>query len=523
MSSSVERVDSEHDEGAGDPPVLLIWARPRRGVRSVGRALAGLLSTEPHDLGAVYVDLPEELSGQALLQSLSAWTGARLETAILSARGWPVVQGALGGRAPRVVVALDPEAAAAVDRWRGEGRIRAAMVGINLGLRMDPAWGRTAVDRLVVVDEPQGEAALDLGLPPECVVPCGLPVCGGFSSVSPDDKPDLRRQVGLKQEGLVVLVVTDGMDPDQLTGALFQLSLVAQRATVVFDVASDDEAADLLRRRARLYGLEARMFGKVEEAGHLWAAADVVVARHHIYVEQRAVALRLPFVFVLPADEAERETARVYAERGVGRVVEHISTLAAQIDLLLEPRTLAEARGRIAAISKRSAAREVARLIAQVSARAEHILSEARGSAAVPASEEQPAAPPSKGPLETIGAGEPAPGGRDPVELEADIRAAEAEANRQVTEHQQQVELWRRRVALARDRGAPDLQREAARIADRHQADMHRALAELARLSERRKRLERRQPEERTEREFQRLEVEDALAELKRKMGRESR
>jgi hypothetical protein len=502
--------------------VLVIWAWPKKGVRSVGKALEGLISSEPHGLDAVAVDLPEELAGQSLLHSLTSWTGVKLETTLLTARGWPVVEQLLGSRTARAVVALDPTAASTVDKWRGEGRLRAPVLGVTLGLRLDPAWARTGVDRLAVADERQAEAAAELGLPLECLIPCGIPVCGGFSSVPPDDKPPLRRAFDLPEDGRVVLVVTDGLEPDELTGALFQLSLIAERATIMFDVAGDDDAADLLRRRAGLYGVEARMFGKVEEAGQLWAAADVVVARPHIYVEQRAIALRQPYVHVLPADEPERETARIYVDRGIGRVVEHISTLAAEIDMQLELSTLKEARQRIGEISKRTAATDVARLIAQVTAQAEQILAEHRrpepGPATPSAKPEQPEPAPSEGPLETIGA--PAKDEREPTELLADIEAAEAEANRQVTEHQKQADLWNRRVALAQEKGADDLEREARRIAEKHMTAMHRALAELGRISERRKHLERKQATSRVERDFQRLEVEDALAALKKKLGK---
>ena len=66
------------------------------------------------------------------------------------------------------------------------------------------------------------------------------------------------------------------------------------------------------------------MFGKVDEAGPLWAAADLVVAKPLVYVEQRAIALRLPYVHLLPSDEHERETARIYVDRGIGRSVDHV-------------------------------------------------------------------------------------------------------------------------------------------------------------------------------------------------------
>ena len=488
--------------------VLLVWADPCRGIRSVSRTVSGLLRDEPHNLATVEVDLPEALTGHSIVQTLASWTGMQRET--VAVRGWPVVQQQLAGELPQVVVALDPVAAAAVDTWRKEDRLRAPLVGLTFGLRLDPAWARTAVDRLAVADEQMGEEAVSLGLPAECVVPAGIPVCGGFSSVSPDEKERLRGKFKLPLTGNVALVVTDGLESDELTGALFQLSLLPTDTTVMFDVARHDEAAQLLRRRAALYDVQARMFGKVEEAGELWAAADVVVARPQIYVEQRAVALRLPYIHLLPQGEEQREMARVYVERGVGRVVEHLSTLATQIELQLAPEALAQGRRRMARISRRVAAVDIARLVAQVGSQADQILNERYRPAVVePATRATP--------LETIGGSVDPSQPVDPVARLADLEAAEAEANRQVTEHQREVDLWTRRAGLAEERGAADLLQQARRLVDRHRDAMHRALAELARLAEQRRSLERK-ASSRVEQEFRDLELEDALAALKRRM-----
>ena len=76
------------------------------------------------------------------------------------------------------------------------------------------------------------------------------------------------------------------------------------------------------------------------------------------------------------------------------------------------------------------------------------------------------------------------------------------------------------RLGLVTGAGGGD---NAAPYAEKHLADMHRALAELGRISERRRGLEQKQKRwSRVERDFQRLEVEDALSELKRKMGKSS-
>jgi hypothetical protein len=83
------------------------------------------------------------------------------------------------------------------------------------------------------------------------------------------------------------------------------------------------------------------------------------------------------------------------------------------------------------------------------------------------------------------------------------------------------VERWSHRAELARSKGDLELQREAETQQVRARESMHKALAELARLAEKRKEVEAKADQGRLERTFRKMEVEDALAELKRKIDRE--
>ena len=502
--------------------VLMLWTSAERGLRGMRRSLAGSLRAEPHGLDVIDIDLPEALSGKAMVSRVAGMVDGRLESALVASLGWGEVESRLAGRSPRVVVVLDPIAAAAVDTWRSKGLLRAPLVGVTCGLRLDPGWAATAVDRLAVADELMAQGGLELGLPAECLVPAGVPVCGGFSTPA-DEWEEYRRHFGLPLDKPVVLVVTDGLE-DDLTGLLFQLSMVGDQATLLFDVDKDDKSADLLRRRATLYEVAARMFGKVDEAGQLWAACDLVVARPHLYIEQRVVNLRLPCVCLLPRGKVEGEVADVYAARGIGRRVDNMATLAAELDLLLAPEAMEEARQGLLGISRGKAVKAVARLVAQVGAEAEAVLEEGRKRAQEAARKPDPAPAQEqqkkKGPLEFIGIPDSSAVSPEPETSLADLEAAEAEAGDQVLEHQAEVERWEHRAELAREKDDDQLLRTATAMLTRQREAMHRALAELARIAEQRQAKE--DPEKRRsklEKSFKKLEVDDALADLKKKLG----
>jgi hypothetical protein len=492
---------------------LLVSALGDHGVGSAARTVVSLLEGEPHRIPVARVDLAS-LAAAGPLPALGKLVGGTTETRILANLGWSSIEGELRGPPPRVILATDPLAATVADHWRSRGLLRAPVVGMVNGLWLDPAWASTAVDRLAVADLAQGEQALALGLPAEAVVPCGVPVCGGFA-IPTDDRTSYRAHFGLPRERPVVLTVCHGLELDALSSALFQLGLIGERATLLFDVARHDAAADHLRRRAALYGVQAQMFGKVEDAGSLWAASSIVVARPHLYVEQRALAQRTPVCFVALEREAERETAREWVARGIGRSAPSLATLGAELELLLEERALTAAEQRLGGISGRNAASEIARLVAQVRASADHVLAEVRERKPAPE-----ASTPTAGPLEAIGV-EAAPRASSSL---AELEAEEAEASALVREHQTEADRWQARVTLAAERGEQELSAEAARRAERHRAAMHRALAELARIAERRKSLrvelaqEPRAADPRVERSFRELEVDAALAALKRKL-----
>ncbi len=523
------------DNASNDKTILMLWTSAERGLRGMRRSIAGSLRTPPHDLEVIDIDLPAALSGGAVVSRVAGMVDGRLEAALLASLGWSEVEARLAGRSPRVVVVLDPLAASAVDTWRSKGLLKAPVVGVTCGLRLDPAWASTAVDRLAVADEVMAEVGLEAGLPAECLVPCGVPVCGGFATPS-DDWEEHRRRYGLPLDRPLVLVVSDGLE-DHLTGALFQLSMIGDKATLLFDTAKDEKSADLLRRQAALYEVKARMFGKVDEAGELWAASTLVVARPLLYIEQRVVNLRLPLVCLMPKGKAEGEVAEVYKTRGIGRRVDNMATLAAELDLLLAPATLEEAKHALLGISRGRAVKKVARLVAQVGAQAEAVLEESRKRAEdalrtpEPAEEDEPPKK-KKGPIEFIG--QPEPEQRDPqasglkpkaaaegvIPSLSDVEAAEDEAGRQVLEHQEEVERWERRAELAREKGDDQLESTAKAMVSKRRESMHHALAELARLAQ--QRLAKEDPEVRRsklEKSFKQLEVDDALEALKKKLG----
>ncbi len=505
--------------------VVILWSEgDDRSLARMAGDLAGVLraSAAPAPLIPITFDVAERMGTLSLARSLvGALGGARTEAAMVASLLAPELERELSaGGAVGAVIALDTTAAIIADRWAQKGLLSAPVVGVVGRLTLEPSW-RRCVDRLFVLDDQQLAQAKASGFEEADVAAIGALAGPRVAAAAKQDRAALRRRYGLEEDASVVLFAASGLS--ELTTVLFQTTLLSQPTTLLFDVEGDDDSAALLRRRAKGFGVHAQLFGKVEQAAELWACADVIVARPSARIERRALVLRAPLVAV-PDDDEELAVAEAFKERGIGRPVANLTTLAAEIDAQLAE--LDAARERLSRIPRgelpqvvRAIRRAIedreALLRKRVTARSAPTL-EVQGPVAATVGDEASAEPSS--PLEAIG---PDEGEAGSERREEELLAAEGEVNQRVTERQREVARWERRLELARERGDGALVREAEKQLDLQRSAMHAALAELARLDEQRRGRPARgsRRDARVAASFKRIEVESALEQLKRRLG----
>ncbi len=506
----------------GSRRVLIVWSESEdRGIERLGADLAAVLraSGSPGPMVPVTFDIGERMGALSLARTLvGALGGARTEAVMVASLLASELEREMADGPFDGVIALDTTAAIIVDRWTTKGLISAPVVGLSTRLRLDSAW-RRHVDRLLVVDERQAEAARAAGFAPEDVQVVGVLPGPRIAASARMARSALRERFGLAIDVPVVLIVVEGLD--ELTTVLFQTTLISVPCQILFDVKDDDEAAALLRRRAKGFGVRAQIFGRVDEAADLWASADVIVARPTPRVERRAVFLREALVAVVD-DEADLRVGEALRQREIGRTVGNMTLLASEVEAQLadlkatRERLQAEPRGELRALVGvvRETLQAGEALIAK-RAVARRTLGVDASAPSTPGEVE--AAKPSS-PLEAIGPdeGEVATAAARDEELDA----AGAEINARVTQRQREVARWERRLELARDKGDRQLVAEAEKQVDLNRAAMHAALAELATLdAQRRGRpASSRLRDWRLAGDFKRMEVENALDAIKRKL-----
>lgn len=462
--------------------VVVAWTR------ADGQALAARCARALRSLGARLMSLGDQGGLLSPIAETAGWLAGFEAEATIRAAGLDFDGGTTPEQpTPVAMLALDPTAAHILARVRSRGGGSGALIGLADIRGRTSAWN--AVDHLGVL---AGQQATD-----DATSLIGPLVSEEVERAAQSNIEELREQFALNTAKCIVLAATAGLDESELSSLLFQLGLLAPDVRVLIDTGSDLSVADLLRRRAAEFGVQAELFGECEEKAALWAVPHVVVGVPQEALVRRVLFLRRPMV-AIALNEEQRAVGRALEGLGLGNGTE-LSAVSAAVEVL--SRRAASMVSAYESIPRDGQSRLeglVNRCMTQPAQR-EYEMPETRSA---------PEPRKCQGPLERIGARPAADSADVPLE-----RRQLAEA--QVAEHAAQVQRWERRLGLAQGRGEEQLVREAERRIDAHRARMHAALQELA-VTGTAAAPQNHIPEER----FREMEVEAELARLKAKMGR---
>ncbi len=391
---------------------------------------------------------------------------------------------------PDVMIAFDPATTAALGVVRDEGTHAAPVIAIVAELHPDVTWGATDADRYLTIDD---EAAVELsehGVAGERIIPVGPIAEWAFVDAAGSDRDSIRKQYRIDSAHPVVVVDVDGFGYERSSQIALQLSLVAKRATYLFDAGGDAEAASALRRQVPTLDIRAKLFGRTRDACRFWRCADIVVARPTPRSVARAMVLGAQMVAFVPEGRDGEQLAKDIESRGLGLTAASTLLLSSALEPLFgrspssQGRAGKDGAANVADVAwvvaeQRQAVLDERRTAARASTRARV---EAAASAAEAAAQYSAAA----GGLEDLsGDSGPAPEPPDETEiaeLRAEVRARLAQVTKTVKESREAADKWSKRHTLARRRGDDIAAREAERQADAERARMHASLAEMSQL-----------------------------------------
>ena len=195
----------------------------------------------------------------------------------LSRRGEPDTSAfdALERGRPDIVVVDHPGILRTLDIIRDTSRVEAIHVALVSGVVGPDDWIGARADAYVCGDPVVLARIRRPGLADVAAQLAGPPVPRGFEK--PIDRAEARAEFQLGADDKVVLVDIAGLAPDALERLMTQLSL-ADGITYLFHYGSDHVAADVLRHAAAAHGVQASMFGHVDDLEAYAAVADCVFA-----------------------------------------------------------------------------------------------------------------------------------------------------------------------------------------------------------------------------------------------------
>ena len=223
----------------------------------------------------------------------------------------------------------------------------------------DVAWGGdlAEADLVIVAHERLVPAVVARGVPTDRVVVAGPVAPSGFAPAA--DRDALRRELGLGGAFPLVLVPAPILDEHGPEVLLVQLSLVTGEVGFLFDVGSDAEAAEHLRRLVPAHGLRAWMFADGPDSLRRWQAVDLVLCRTRGYEVQRALAVGSPLV-LMPPGRSEVLAAEALESVGAARDADVLATLSVTLDGALEKDALTSGRRAIAELDVAESAGRIA-------------------------------------------------------------------------------------------------------------------------------------------------------------------
>ncbi|HEY6290904.1 MAG TPA: glycosyltransferase [Terriglobia bacterium] len=239
------------------------------------------------------------------------------------------------------------------------------LVGVD-GLDVDRAWAQPEVDLYPVTPDPVATDLAAWGVPPQKIVPCGMPLDPSF--LSRPDRATARKNLGIASDAALLLVLFGGTGFGKPRALLRELAKVTMPFQAVLVAGRNErlrrEAESALQSQPSHRDLNWQVLGWVDNMHEWLASADFVLNKPSGLAMLEAMACGVPFLAVDPLPGNERRHCGLIERWGTGYWIRSHRELAPVIEkLLTRPDEVACMRERALALSRPRAANEAAEAI----------------------------------------------------------------------------------------------------------------------------------------------------------------
>jgi len=276
-------------------------------------------------------------------------------------RGCKKVLEQLKAYGPHLVIANEIGAVEIAALGKREGWLHAPILAVQTDFQTEPPWVQPEVDVYCVGSEEARSQLVSWGTSPNRIVVCGIPVDPVFSISQ--EKPELRRAVGLEAQRPVVLVMGGGMGPAPVDAIVKSLELCRLPLQVVAVAGHDRLIRQALEGLRGKVTLDLRVFGWTDTIPELMAVADLLVTKPGGLTTAEALCAGLPMVVTHPIPGPEERHVRYLLQQGVAVQARSLADIPRVVtEMLSKQETLAEMSRRQKEISRPDAAHAIAQV-----------------------------------------------------------------------------------------------------------------------------------------------------------------
>ena len=253
---------------------------------------------------------------------------------------------------PDAIVCTHVLAAHLISEMKGRGMVDVPCIGVVTDYCIHPYWEDVIhMERLVTASELITLAAVKRGIPPERILPLGIPIHPKFNR--PLSQRQAREELGLEPDRSTVLVMSGSMGYGNARKTVEQIAAAGLPMQLLVVCGNNRRAYNRIQNWKQKYQGDClvRVFGFVDNVEVLMSAADCIVTKPGGLTVSEAIAKALPMILINPIPGQEERNVEFLLNNGMASLVTKTFPVDEAIyDLFYYPERLQAVREMIRAI-----------------------------------------------------------------------------------------------------------------------------------------------------------------------------
>ena len=260
---------------------------------------------------------------------------------------------------PDIVVATHFISEAVLENYRRKRKKKFRIAVTLTDYEFHPVWLVSNVDLYFTATEEVKNSLLFYGIPPEKIIPSGIPIHPKFSEER--DREELLSRYGLNPQSPVILISAGSFGVTALSEVIADFVAIKDEFQVMVVCGNNVGLRKDLEMKQKSEPRLKRVFGFVDFMDELMASSDLLITKPGGITVSEAMAMGVPMIFIEPIPGQEEANADYMVEQGAGVKARNLPVLLYKLALLVRnPAMRTNMSRRAKAISRPDAAKTVA-------------------------------------------------------------------------------------------------------------------------------------------------------------------